>query len=196
MRPASETLHNRRRAPWSSRRPEQRDRFNGTWRVRLQCAISVRTADDVGWAGMRRYFEKEARQREELDSGIIEPVHTTAQPPPPSTSRDRPVIRSCTPFANAISIVPPVPTRAGHDGCSGATETAANCTSSACRNVGAGPKAPVRACRRQTVSRLGCTSCRRMPPRHLDDAGPGRQALSHHPTLLGRRPPQPSLRTR
>lgn len=41
------------------------------------------------------------------------------------------------------------------------TETAANCTSSSCRNAGAGPKALVRACRRQTVSRLGCTSCRR-----------------------------------
>jgi hypothetical protein len=29
------------------------------------------------------------------------------------------------------------------------------------RNVGAALKAPVRACRRQTVSKLGCTSCRR-----------------------------------
>lgn len=34
-----------------------------------------------------------------------------------------------------------------------------------------------------------------MPPRHLDDAGPRLQALVHHPTLLGRRPPPPSLRT-
>src|ERR1700686_4504675 len=72
-----------------------------------------------------------------------------------------PVIRSCTPLAKAISIVPPVPARAVHAGCSGATETAANCTSSSCRNAAAGPMAPVRACRRQTVRRLGCTSCRR-----------------------------------
>ena len=72
-----------------------------------------------------------------------------------------PVIRSCTPLAKTISIVPPVPARAVHAGCSGATETAANCTSSSCRNAAAGPMAPVRACRRQTVRRLGCTSCRR-----------------------------------
>jgi hypothetical protein len=72
-----------------------------------------------------------------------------------------PVIRSCTPFANAISIVPPVPTRAVHAGCSGATETAANRTWSSCRNAGAAPKVRVRACRRQTVSKLGCTSFRR-----------------------------------
>lgn len=35
-----------------------------------------------------------------------------------------------------------------------------------------------------------------VPPRHLNDAGPRRQALFHHATLLGRRPPPPSLRTR
>nr|WP_271612292.1 ABC transporter ATP-binding protein [Bradyrhizobium sp. CCBAU 21362] len=46
-------------------------------------------------------------------------------------------------------------------GGSGATETAANCNSSSCRNAGTGPKTPVRACRRQTVGKLGCTSCRR-----------------------------------
>src|ERR1700730_63160 len=72
-----------------------------------------------------------------------------------------PVIRSCTPLAKAISIVPPVPARAVHAGCSGATETAANCTSSSCRNAAAGPMAPVRACRRHTVRRVGCTPGRR-----------------------------------
>jgi hypothetical protein len=72
-----------------------------------------------------------------------------------------PVIRSCTPLANAISIVPPVPARAAHAGDSGATETAANCTSLSCRGALTAPNEPVRACRRQTVGKLGCTSCRR-----------------------------------
>jgi hypothetical protein len=71
------------------------------------------------------------------------------------------VIRSCTPLENAISIVPPVPARAAHAGGSGATETAANSTSLCCRGALTAPNEPVRACRRQTVSKLGCTSCRR-----------------------------------
>lgn len=59
---------------------------------------------------------------------------------------------------SAISIAPPGSARAVHaGGGSGATETAANCNSSSCRNAGAGPKTPVRACRRQTVSKFGCT---------------------------------------
>jgi hypothetical protein len=70
------------------------------------------------------------------------------------------VIRSCTPLENAISIVPLVPARAANAGGSGATETAANCTSLSCRGATA-PNEPARACRRQTVSKLGCTSCRR-----------------------------------
>src|SRR6267142_562288 len=69
-----------------------------------------------------------------------------------------PVIRSCTPLANAISIVPPVPARAAHADGSGATETAANCTSLSCRGALTAPNTPARACRRQTVSKLGCTS--------------------------------------
>ena len=71
------------------------------------------------------------------------------------------MIRSCTPLENAISIVPPVPARAAHAGGSGATETAANSTSLCCRGALTAPNEPVRACRRQTVSKLGCTSCRR-----------------------------------
>src|SRR6202140_5288257 len=39
-----------------------------------------------------------------------------------------PVIRSCTPLAKAISLVPPGPARAVHAGCSGATETPPHCT--------------------------------------------------------------------
>ena len=72
-----------------------------------------------------------------------------------------PVMRSCTPPENAISIVPPVPARAVHAGGSGVTETAANCTLLSCRGVLTAPNEPVRACRRQTVSKLGCTLCRR-----------------------------------
>src|SRR5260370_39144534 len=55
-----------------------------------------------------------------------------------------PVIRSCTPLAKAISLVPPVPARAVHAGCSGATETAAKCTAPSCRNSYASSQAPVR----------------------------------------------------
>src|SRR6267378_6284737 len=72
-----------------------------------------------------------------------------------------PVMRSCTPPENAISIVPPVPARAAHASGSGVTETAANCTLLSCRGALTAPNEPVRACRRQTVSKLGCTSCRR-----------------------------------
>jgi hypothetical protein len=71
------------------------------------------------------------------------------------------VIRSCTPLEKAISIVPPVPARAAHADGSGATDTAANCTSLSCRGALTAPNEPARACRRQTVSKLGCTSCRR-----------------------------------
>src|ERR1700730_14341407 len=72
-----------------------------------------------------------------------------------------PAIRSCTRLTNAISIAPPVPARAVHAGCSGAIETAANCTAPSCCAARPALNEPVRACRRQTVRRLGCTSCRR-----------------------------------
>ena len=63
--------------------------------------------------------------------------------------------------AERQGFVPPVPTQAAHLDGSGATETVANCTSLSCRGALTAPNEPVRACRRQTVSRLGCTSCRR-----------------------------------
>src|ERR1700690_2303318 len=72
-----------------------------------------------------------------------------------------PVMRSSPPLETPISITPPAPARAAHAGGSGATETAANCTSFSCRGALTAPNEPARACRRQTVSKLGCTSCRR-----------------------------------
>jgi len=60
-----------------------------------------------------------------------------------------PVIRICMPLQNAISIVPPVLAQAAHPDGSGATETAANCTSLSCRSAFTAPNDPVRACRRQ-----------------------------------------------
>src|SRR5882724_6725568 len=98
-----------------------------------------------------------------------------------------PVIRSCTPLAKAISIILPVPARAVHAGCSGATETAANCTSSSCRNAAAGPMAPVRACRRQTVRRLGCTSCRRATSTTLAEAAWLSSTIRSFSTVVHRR---------
>src|SRR5258708_3440957 len=98
-----------------------------------------------------------------------------------------PVIRSCTPLAKAISIVPPVPARAAHAGCSGATETAANCTSSSCRSAAAGPMAPVRACRRQTVRRLGCTSCRRATSMTLTEGAWLSSTIRSFSTVVHRR---------
>jgi len=65
-------------------------------------------------------------------------------------------------------------------------------TSLSCRNAGAGSKTPVRACRRKRSANWDAHHA----ARHLDDAGREAQALLHHPTLLGRRPPPPSLRTR
>ena len=81
-----------------------------------------------------------------------------------------PVIRSCTPLEKAISIVPPVPARAAHADGSGATDTAANCTSLSCRSALTAPNEPVRACRRQAVSRLGCRSFRRATSTTLAEA--------------------------
>ena len=81
-----------------------------------------------------------------------------------------PVIRSRTPLANAISIVPPVPAHVGHTDGSGATETAANCTSLLCCGALTAPNDPVRARRRQTVSKLRCTSCRRATSTTLAEA--------------------------
>src|SRR3984885_11892507 len=109
----------------------------------------------IGMAGGKPHPHP-ARQR---DHRILPPdsAATAAVSVAGSTA---PVIRSCTPLENAISIVPLVPARAANAGGSGATETAANCTSLSCRGATA-PNEPARACRRQTVSKLGCTSCRR-----------------------------------
>src|SRR6202011_2649735 len=85
------------------------------------------------------------------------------------------------------SIVPPVPARAVHAGCSGAIETAANCTAPSCCAARPALNEPVRACRRQTVRRLGCTSCRRATSMTLAEAAWLSSTIRSFSTVVHRR---------
>ena len=118
--------------------------------LNLQCQRR-KALPHVGMAG-REPYPHAGRQRDHRGRPSASAA-TTALSVAASTA---PVIRIRAPAANSISIAPQLLEGAVNGWRSGAIETAAKRASLSCCCIGSGPQArtPVRACRRQAVTRL------------------------------------------